>query len=465
MPLGLPTRIFIWLAGAGEEDIRNCPSWERRKYVALGATVLVPCLFALIASAYAVHTLTTNRYVIAAVTVVWGFIILTIDRALLATYRAYQSHLRKLAQFSLRVLVAALMGMTISHPLTLLLFRDTLTSVIEKDREAEMDAVRAATLERKKMMEEKIAAMNAEVAELQEQWGATFKEGFKVEEDDSKRSLEEMNQDAMALLLKSITEARAPTGEKIQEAEKAIAALTEQSRKVQEELDFWQKEFERELNGQRSGIVGLGPRAKSIQSDQLEGRRRESERLAGLLREKTADLGRLRVEEAEIERQVKDEYRSKAAEQDRRQREEQARLDQLNRQVQGRQVDEFVEHQKQSRHLFKTQIDSLLEQSRQAQGDLAKLDGDEQARIAVIRAEPRRDLLRQTLALRRLFQDSAQGGRFALTTYLVLTLLFMLIDTIPLVLKFFSKPGPYDTIVDRDEVHYNREREAFLRKT
>ncbi len=39
----------------------------------------------------------------------------------------------------------------------------------------------------------------------------------------------------------------------------------------------------------------------------------------------------------------------------------------------------------------------------------------------------------------------------------------MLIDTIPLVVKFFSQAGPYDALVDREEVRYARERTAWLK--
>ena len=77
------------------------------------------------------------------VAAVWAFIILTIDRALLAGYRPYMSIFRKLSQFSLRLVVAILMGITIAHPLVLLLFRDTVSSVIEKDRAAEIEVVRS----------------------------------------------------------------------------------------------------------------------------------------------------------------------------------------------------------------------------------------------------------------------------------------------------------------------------------
>ena len=39
----------------------------------------------------------------------------------------------------------------------------------------------------------------------------------------------------------------------------------------------------------------------------------------------------------------------------------------------------------------------------------------------------------------------------------------MLIDTIPLVVKFFSQAGPYDTLVDCEEVRFARERQAWLK--
>ena len=56
--------IFFWLSGAGAETLEQCPNWEQRKYVAFGATILVPTLFAFIACAYAVSTLTASWQVI-----------------------------------------------------------------------------------------------------------------------------------------------------------------------------------------------------------------------------------------------------------------------------------------------------------------------------------------------------------------------------------------------------------------
>lgn len=94
--------------------------------------------------------------------------------------------------------------------------------------------------------------------------------------------------------------------------------------------------------------------------------------------------------------------------------------------------------------------------------EVTAITNDENLRIAKINAEPRRDILKQTLALHELFREGAEGGMFALVAYCVLTLLFMLVDTIPLIVKFFSKPGPYDTLLDREEVKFDGERKAFL---
>ena len=142
-------RVFFWLSGAGTETLEQCPNWEQRKYVAFGATVLVPCAFAFIACAYALSTLTHNNWVIYPVAAVWSLIIMTIDRALLASYRPFLSPFKKLGQFSLRFLVAGLMGLTIAHPLVLLLFKDTVSGVIEQARSEQVQTTRSYFKEQK----------------------------------------------------------------------------------------------------------------------------------------------------------------------------------------------------------------------------------------------------------------------------------------------------------------------------
>ena len=171
-------RVFFWLSGAGTETLERCPAWEQRKYVAFGATVLVPCAFAFIACAYALSTLTDKPSVIYPVAGVWAFIILTIDRALLAGYRPYLSIFRKLSQFSLRLVVAVLMGITIAHPLVLLLFRDTISSVVETDRASEIEVIRAGFDAEKEKVRQRIGGIDKSLADQRLRWNESFQAKF-----------------------------------------------------------------------------------------------------------------------------------------------------------------------------------------------------------------------------------------------------------------------------------------------
>jgi len=133
----------------------------------------------------------------------------------------------------------------------------------------------------------------------------------------------------------------------------------------------------------------------------------------------------------------------------------------LKRKVEEDQADQFVTQQNTLRETIKQQIDTRLAELDRVQRELSAVSDEEAERLAALRAEPRRDILTQTLALHGLFKAGDKGGAFAFHTYIILTLLFMLVDTIPLIVKFFTKPGPYDTLVDRDEITYDSEHRAF----
>jgi len=456
-------RVFFWLSAASSDNLDACPAWERRKYVAFGATVLVPSTFAIIACAYALSTLTNNWLIIAPVSLVWAFIILTVDRALLATYRAYQNIFRKAAQFGLRVVVAALMGVTISHPLTLLLFKDTVSSVIEKHRQEEIEGTRETAKQQKAAVEARIVPLEAEIARQRENWDATFRAKFLDENGKPVEvPLTEDEKKAKADREAKIAEAVAPGKTRLETLDTEMARLSADYQKIAGELNHWQTEFEREVNGQRSGIIGLGPRAKSIQEDQLTWRRAESARLSGVLDTMTKNRVVLVAEIKAAEDGVNTALDAKAAEMAAANKAEQARILALKQKVQAEQADAFVGQQNAIRETLKAQIDALQLQEKKMHEEITAITADENTRVAKINAEPRRDILKQTLALHELFKQGAEGGTFALVAYLVLTLLFMLVDTIPLIVKFFSKPGPYDTLLDREEVKFDGERKAFL---
>lgn len=456
---------FFWLSGAGADTLEQCPGWEQRKYVAFGATVLVPTVFAFIACGYALSTLTDNWNIIVPIALAWGLIIMTIDRALLSIYRSYQKVHRKISQFFLRIVVAALMGVTISHPLTLLLFSDTIMSVVEGERQTEIEAVRVAANTEKGIVEAKVALIETQINEQRLSFEKTFSAEFLVEDTTAGLldPLKDLDDELRAQMTDRITTDTAVYVTKIDAIDKDFTEMQGKYGTLQTEQDTWQKEFEREVNGQRSGVIGLGPRAKSIRDDQLAWRRDEAKRMAETLAYLTEQRNDLAGRVKDIEEGIKDEYIGLAAAKAERQKEERDRVAVLKRQVQQSQADEFVGQQNTIRSTITAQIDTRLAELGRLQGEIAAIGVQEQDRIAKIAAEPRRDILTQTLALHSLFDQNSEGGQFALIAYFVLASLFMLIDTIPLVVKFFSQPGPYDALVDREEVRYARERQAWLK--
>lgn len=455
-------RAFFWLSGAGTETLEQCPAWEQRKYVAFGATVLVPCAFAFIASAYAISTLTDNPRVIYPVATVWAFIILTIDRALLAGYRAYASAFRKFSQFSLRLVVAILMGITIAHPLVLLLFRDTVSSVIEKDRAAEIEIVRAGFQSEKEKVRSQVAVLETALAEQRSKWNESFQARFILQEaEDASSALPGLTAEQQTELKAAIDEGTAPFRDRLELIEKQSAEFFPQYATIQTELGFWQAEFERELNGQRSGMKGEGPRARSIRSDQLEPRREESRRLGAMLEHLTAEKSMLQTQSRQAEAAAIQHFETKLAEIAATNKAEATRVAELKQKVENDQAEQFVTQQNSLRDTIKQQIDTRLAELNRVQGELGAVATEESNRLAALRAEPRRDILTQTLALHALFKAGNEGGQFAFYTYIVLTLLFMLVDTIPLIVKFFTKAGPYDSLVDRDEITFETEHSAF----
>jgi len=455
-------RVFFWLSGAGTETLEQCPTWEQRKYVAFGATVLVPCAFAFIACSYALSTLVDDPLIVYPVAAVWALIILSIDRALLAGYRPFLPWWRKLSQFALRVVVAILMGLTIAHPLVLLLFRDTLTAEIEGQRALDIEEARATFAEPKDKSSAEIADLEQKVAVLRVEWTESFQAKFLVQDpNQAKASIPGLTPELQAELDAAITESAAPFTERLKLIETQSDQLTPEYAKVQTELGFWQSEFERELNGQRSGLAGEGPRARSIRSDQLEPRREDAKRLGALLEHLATEKATLQTHIREAQQTAIAAFDSRIHEVEATNKAEAERIADLRRKVEEDQAGSFVTQQNSLRESLKTQIDTRLSALTQVQARLADISAEEQTRLNALASEKRGDILTQTLALHKLFNAGNSGGQFALYTYFILTALFMLVDTIPLIVKFFTKPGPYDTLLDRDEISFDSDHTAF----
>lgn len=444
---------MIWLAGADDEKLARCPKWEVRKYEAFGATVLVPSTFGAIAASYAVSTVTPEGYdwIAYAFAAVWGLIILTIDRALLSSYRAFASPFTKFTQFILRFTVAILMGFAIAHPLTLLLFKDTIATEVDKTRDAEIEEVRLAFAENKANLQTRIAAANETFQKFdtqrQEAMNAPF-EGSGAEQQPQVTETTSSTKQVMEEQVEQATTAkRAQLANLDTQLEKHNADLA----KVREEYSKWQEEYDAEISGQRGGSAGIGPRAKSIEADQLSWRRTETARLTELVTSLTKQRTQLSDDILEAEQAIRSRYADTAAAEAESIREDELRIASLQRDLRSQRLAIFQKQQEELADQYKAQMDSAkLERDRLMAEDeqLAKLQAD---RIEKITNDPREDLLTQTLVLHHLFEKGDEGGHFAMLVYGMIAGLFMLIDTIPLVVKFFTKSSVYDRLIKEEE--------------
>ncbi len=127
-------RFFIWLSGVSPKILATCPESEQKKHAALGGTVLIPALLAIVTASFLLYTLNFSRYVIVPVALVWSCMILLMDRALLATYRKGFSFWGKLGQFSIRFAIALLIAVTVAHPVVLLLFSERIEAAYNEGR-------------------------------------------------------------------------------------------------------------------------------------------------------------------------------------------------------------------------------------------------------------------------------------------------------------------------------------------
>ncbi|MFT5470581.1 MAG: hypothetical protein ACI8UO_005710, partial [Verrucomicrobiales bacterium] len=452
-PFNIIQRILIWLSGSAEDALIKCPRWEQRKYEAFGATVLVPTIFAMIASAYAVSTLTTEPWIIVPVGIIWGLIILTIDRVLLATYRAFANIFIKIAQFLLRIVVALLVGFTIAHPLTLLLFKDTIIAEVERERRAEMQVIVDAAETEKLALDQRITAAETGLAQQQQRYQETVTANFMDDPQAGENGPVVPNREPeeRAALDAQVIQATQALKTQVASVDGQMAQHNEAYTKVQTELGHWQEEYEKEVDGSRSGTAGIGPRAKSIDQDQLGWRRDEIKRLGSLMTSLTQTRNQITNDIASTEKQLRDEYNSAVAAEAADMRAGRQEVAALERQLQSQQLNIFISNQEELLEQIQGQVDSNAANVTRLRDEAMTLAAATQEQVGEVSESPRNDLLTQTLVLHSLFEAGNEGGSFALIVYAVIAGLFMLVDTIPLVVKFFSKAGPYDYRILQEE--------------
>ncbi len=118
---------FLWtFAGVNKPILRQCPN-EYAKYAGMGGTILGTAIMAAISGAYAVHFVFENTLIAIAFGIFWGMLILNLDRFIVSTMYSDGKHTvswQELKSGLPRIIMAIFLGIVISTPLEMKLFKE-----------------------------------------------------------------------------------------------------------------------------------------------------------------------------------------------------------------------------------------------------------------------------------------------------------------------------------------------------
>ncbi|MGR7026369.1 DUF4407 domain-containing protein [Geodermatophilus sp. URMC 62] len=161
---------LLTVAGANREVLREAPK-ERGKQVAMGAVLVSTAGLAVVSASYALHLALHLWWPVAIVGgVVWGLVILNLDRWLVVSSPRLKSKAGTLAMATPRVLLAVLIGAVVSTPLTLAVFSAEIGTEVKVMAAEEEDAFTRQLAEDSRYaqlpeLREQIAALQADIAD------------------------------------------------------------------------------------------------------------------------------------------------------------------------------------------------------------------------------------------------------------------------------------------------------------
>jgi hypothetical protein len=127
-PAHAGTRFLWWCAGADKKILQYSSYSDHVKYVGIGGVVLATGFMAALAMGFAIHTIFDNWYVTIPVAIVWALIVFNLDRFIVSSTGKGDGEssisLKELGNAFPRLLMAILLGLTISAPLETRIFHN-----------------------------------------------------------------------------------------------------------------------------------------------------------------------------------------------------------------------------------------------------------------------------------------------------------------------------------------------------
>lgn len=165
------SKFLWWLATADAEILKDCPT-DKERYRIIGIAVLVTWLFATLAWGYFFSTVVEDDLVIAGLALFFGFAILSIDRSLIAAM-SRNGGKPQFLPVAFRLVLAVTIGLFISQPVVLMLFKKDIDAQMVLDRQNKLDHFRkeqaALNESLTKPLNQQITVVNNQLAQKEEQ--------------------------------------------------------------------------------------------------------------------------------------------------------------------------------------------------------------------------------------------------------------------------------------------------------
>lgn len=120
------TKFLWWCAGADAEILKYSSYSDHVKYVGIGGVVLATGFMAALSMGFAMHTIFRNWPVTISIAIAWGLIVFNLDRFIVSSTGKgdgeYSISVKELLNALPRLLMAVLLGLTISAPLETQIF-------------------------------------------------------------------------------------------------------------------------------------------------------------------------------------------------------------------------------------------------------------------------------------------------------------------------------------------------------
>ena len=490
-------RPLYWLAGARWETLRHCPATERERVAVLGSTVLIPTIMSFLGMIfYAKSRFAEPPWLaVLGIALAWAFVIMNTDRILLATYRPFQPWWRKLMQVVFRFALSGVVSVAIAFPFCLDQYRPAITHRIQTEIQGKLNSLREKEAARRKELSLELQKIHDDEASERKQVIADFgtnRDALLAQLPDLQKAI--INVETYAD--ERMEEERKKAGEPdfvapASGATRAVIAQIEAQKetlaKTKTELDGRQdlhrrlvEAIAREALGQPNEFypevkkAGDGPRLKDMQArdkgtvaDIRRGESSEAAQTAALLAgdrqlaaarlaDKNAYLDALGSKRAAFAEEAKEKERIRKQ-----------RLEKVTAEI----AEMETEHPIRLARITE-RIGALEDENKSGVKRADDEYGPPLARLGR-KMNGVLDPMEETIGLYNVIflpapdadatERSEQGKKWiaGMFQFLVIFGTLFVLDLVPIMAKIFSRPGPYDVLVEHPEFVANANLRAF----